>query len=429
MKVRFVNIVFLTLSFTLQLTSIVNSQKIDLKQEAKKAFKAENYPGAISLLKQALAENQDDAEIFYLLGYYTHYLSNDSRPLANYSEEMSDQILDYLFQAVKMKPDYGNAYYFIGAEYGARFGQALQNKDIQKMRGALLTGREKGGFPDWLLEYGRNTLRSCQLNAILFTGGDSEINPIRYLQIIEGYRTDVLHIPIPLLRAPWFVLILKNGLENIYAPAPISWSQEQILSMHPYKWKTNIIKIPFSKDDFRKYQFVSKDGVMNWTVEPDLSSNSRTYLSPRRALIVDIIETNRWQRPVYFTVGCREEFKANLGEFMQICGMVYKVLPINTKEYNLALYPEKVEAVLLQPNHFRDFKDVKQHDMPRASRLLNNYRSILFKLANHYIANGDNKKALNIFDFGDMYLPEDIFPILPAVKKALQKIRAELKSH
>jgi len=404
------------------------AQEVNLKQKAIGEFENGDYSKAISLLKQVASENPNDAEIYYYLGYYTHYLCYDSRPLTGYSEKKSDEILKYLHKARELNPKYGNAYYFIGAEYGARSRNAMQKRDIKKIRKELRSGREQEGYPDWLIEYARNMLRACEPNAILFAGGDAEVNPISYLQLIEDYRRDVTVIPIALLNRPPFAMILKDGLKDAIVSAPISWSKEQILDMHPYKWKTNKIEIPIRKSQLKRSNFPQQHNVMEWELEPDLSSDSRTFLSPGRALLADIIETNRWKRPIYFSLGCSKSRMAGLDKYMQLCGLVYRLLPVETEEYDLSLNPQKIEAVLLEPEHYRYFADVKKHNMPRASRILNNYHAALLQLAYHYAETGNKDKAKEILDDMDAYMPETVFPIHPGFKKGIENLRSNLES-
>lgn len=414
------------LGLVLLLVISLQSQKVDLKQEAAVEFEKGDYPEAISLLKQVASENPNDAEINYHLGYYIHYLCYDSRPLTGYDEKWSDEILEYLNKAIILNPKFGNAYYFIGAEYGARFQNAMRERDIKKMRKELRTGREKGGYPDWLIEYARNILRSCEPDAILFTGGDAEVNPIRYLQVIEDHRKDITVIPVALLERPWFVMLLQEGFKDIFIPAPISLTQEQILDLHPYKWQTNKIKIPISRSELEKYNISPQDSIMEWELEPDLSSDSRTFLSAKRALIADIIETNRWKRPIFFTLGCSRSHMAGLDKYMKLCGLVRRLLPFETEKYGLSLNPQKIEAVLLQSEHYRYFADVKEHDMPRASRILNNYYVALLNLANHYIETGNKDRAKEILDKMEAYMPQTVFSVHAGLKRALENLRSNL---
>ncbi|MFQ5823026.1 MAG: tetratricopeptide repeat protein [bacterium] len=398
-----------------------------MKQKAVNEFENKNYPEAITLLKQAVVENPNDAEIYYYLGYFTHYLCYDSVPLTGFSIEKSDEILEYLQKAIELNPKNGNAYYFIGAEYGARFSNAMRKGDMERMRVEMQAGREKGGYPDWLIEYGQNMLRSCESNAILFTGGDADANAVWYLQFAENYRRDITAMPVALLNRPWFVLVLKLGLGDNLIAAPISWSEEQILDMHPYKWKTNKLEVSVPPSELTKYDVSLPQNVMTWELKSDLSRGSQELLSPARALIANIVKTNQWQRPIYFSVACPKAKMADLDNHLQLCGLVYKLLPVETKENALALDPETIETVLLQPDHYRDFGTVKEKDMPRASVILNNYRAVLTSLAKYYIDSGKKSKVKGVLDKMEAYLPEAVFPFHAGFNQAIETLRSQLE--
>jgi len=373
-------------------------QETNLKENALSAFRKGDYKNAIELLEQAKNNDPNDAEIFYYLGYFSHYLAYDSRPLIGYDENHSDRVLQYLNKAIELNPQFGDAYYFIGAEYGARAIQALQRDDEKKYISSYQTAYAKGAFPGWLIEYAKNTLKSCDENAILFTGGDAEFNPIQFLRLVENYRKDVTVIPIALLNRPWYVRKLRNGFGNILPKAPISFSNEQILDMHPYKWDTLTIEIPISKE-MKNELTLRQNAKMRWKLEPDLKSERRTYLSPDRAVLANIIETNNWERPIYFSLGCNPLTLAGLAEYFQLDGFVNKLLPIETKDTKHEINPDKIEKILLVASNIKNLRDVEDHDMPRVSNILLNYYSVIFKLANYYSKQNQTEKVEEILDF------------------------------
>jgi hypothetical protein len=53
-------------------------------------------------------------------------------------------------------------------------------------------------------DYGRNVLKSCERDSVLFTWGDSGAFPLWYLQTVENYRTDVILLHCPHLDAYWY---------------------------------------------------------------------------------------------------------------------------------------------------------------------------------------------------------------------------------
>jgi len=103
--------------------------------------------------------------------------------LIGYNETYSDSIINFLDKAISLNPDYRETYYWFHAEYGARAGNAIEDFKIKECKQAYETAMAKGAMPKWVLEFARNTLNSCDSNAILFTQGDITLNPISYCRL------------------------------------------------------------------------------------------------------------------------------------------------------------------------------------------------------------------------------------------------------
>ena len=388
--------------------SLLFATDIDYKAQAIEEFKNANYPKAIELLEEAKKTNPNDPEIYYYLGYFTHYLCYDSVPTTGFNQDKSDEVMQYLFKAIELNPTYGDAYYFIGAEYGVRARSFLNNGSIKKARKEYILAKEKGGLPDWLIEYGKNMLQACEPNAILITGGDADFNPIQYLQIVENYRKDVTVIPYALLERPWFLNLIKQGVPKGITPAPISWSEEQIFSAHPYKWKENTVIIPIPQRLKEKYEI---NDVFNLLIKPDLKRGSKELLSVNCAVIVDIIKTNNWERPFYFSVGCAPYMYFGLRENFQICGIVNKLLPFKVKNTKWEYDIETIETVLLNKENYEKLSTILDSDMPRISNILINYRASAFQLAAYYFYNDNKIKAKEVCNFITSTFKEEYIPL------------------
>ncbi|MCK4344142.1 MAG: hypothetical protein KAX05_02570 [Bacteroidales bacterium] len=409
---------------------VMCAQESDLKQKALEQFRKQNYPDAISLLKQALSENPDDAEIYYYLGYFSHYIVYDSRPFIKEGDKWSkEEVIKYLEKAVALNPQYGDAYYFLGAEYGARALEALRKGDIQQYRNEIINGHKANGLPDWLIEFGRNILKSCEENAILITIGDAQFNSLQYLQIIENYRKDVTVLAWGIFNRPWYVNLIKKGIPDILVNTPVSWTEDQIFDMHPYKWDTLTLEIPVSDEYIKKYFLSPKDSIMRWELKPDMSTKRGSYLSSGTALMANIIETNKWERPVFFTFGFSSSSLAGLDSYFQIHGLANKLLPFKTEETNFTYDINSTEKILLDPSSYEHFSDLKEHDMPRISPVfVYTYRNILFQLAQYYATKGNIQKAGNIISKMEKFLPETIYPIHPKFKEGIENFKNELKT-
>jgi len=386
-------------------TTQVFSQEKSLKEQALEKFEAENYNDAISLLEQALNYSPNDAEIYYYLGWFNHYRAYDSRPLKGYDYRSSERIFEYLNKAIELNPNYGDAKYFYGAECSGNAFNAMQNYDSKKIKYFYELAYKKGAYPDWLIEFGENFLSSCEQNAILFTAGNADFDVCTYLQMCSNYRKDITLIPIGNIDRPWYVSFLKKGLKNSVRSIEIKLSENQILDIHPFKWKKTDVLIDVSQQDKQEFN-LSTNYQMQWTVLPDLQSermsskieseiaSKRAYLSPRQAILLQIVEDNFSNRPIYFSNFAEVSLYGGLNEYFQNCGLVSKLTPIKTKNTDYEFDRLRVEK-LLTLNNFNRYKGIKVNNIPRISRIvLFGYANAILNLADIY-NKSNNKNELD----------------------------------
>lgn len=395
-------------------TTHLFSQKSNLKEQALIEFKAEHYDKAISLLEKALEDIKDDAEIYYYLGFFNHYRAYDSRPLKGYDFAYSQKVFTYLDKAMELDSNYSDAKYFYGVECNANAAQAKQNYDLEKLNYFYKLAYSKGAFPDWLIEFGKNLLNSCEDDAILFTGGNADYDICSYLQLHQNYRKDVTIIPIGNIDRPWLVKFLKQGLEGGVKKINLSLTEKQILNMHPYKWRTTEIKIPVSSLTLNKYK-LDESYEMFWSVEPDLTSKrqhtkiegeeaiDRSYLSPQRAILLQIVEDNFKSRPIYFTNMCNPEFYGDLNLYFRRCGLVSELTPIKTKNTEFEIDYDKIEKLLTQDN-FKQYSTILTTDIPRVSTSIFLYHGSFYTLAKYYKEQEQDEKYTKLKAFYLKYL-------------------------
>jgi len=397
------------------ISQIVISNAQSLKDQALEEFKKENYPKAIELMEAASKGSPEDAEIYYYLGFFTHYNANDSRPLKGYDTTYSQKVLHWLDKALEINPDYGDAKYFYFSECGAAALKDYQNGQFEKVRSHYEKAYARGVIPDWADELGKNMLTNCDTNAILFTHGDFPLNLCLFVQLHENFRKDISVIPLAFLDRPSFVNIINKNISlKTLRGVKTGLTEEQILDMHPSKWDTLVVNLPVPPALLIKYS-LPFNYTFNWRIDPDYFSNRmvskiegekahpRTYLSTTRAMLLNIIETNNWQRPVYFTNTFDSFFLAGLDQNLQNCGLVSRLLPMKTESTSWQTDPEALKKLIITGN-LEKFRTLINSDQPRVSGIASLYYNTYYLLAAYYYTSGKKEKIPLLIDSYKKYL-------------------------
>lgn len=396
------------------------------KEKALEAFAEDNYPLSIELLNKAREENPLDASVYYYLGYFSHYLMYDSRPFSGQTLEWSQkEVIANLDKALELDPQLGDARYFLGVEHGSRAWEYLKVVNEKLFRYEYQQAYNKGAFPPWLLEEGRNQLRICPTDAILFITGDLHFNAITWLQAFEGYRTDVSVVAIALLNRPWYLKAYRDGLQGISRSVPLSWTDTQLGEMQHFKWESQQINIPIPGHLNKKYDVDLSIDTMHWRVEPDLlSPGKRTFLSPAMAAFINIVEQNRWERPVFVTVSAISSVQ--IDNFRRQFGPLVQLMPFDTEQHELTMDDKATRDFYFNDDNFSNLPDIANNNFPRVSGVLFNHHMILLNLCKHYYDKQQWDKALEALNRIEVIFPDSILKIPKDFRQFIDELEADI---
>ncbi|MFV5686809.1 DUF2723 domain-containing protein [Flavobacterium sp. GB2R13] len=294
-------------------------------------------------------------------------------------------------------------------------------------------------------------LNSCDKDAILFTIGDNDTFPLWYAQEIEKVRTDVKIVNTSLFMTDWYIDQMKTKTYES-DPLPISFVHDEYVgdkldyvahipkvetrweikdfinfiknpkstvemqngqTIHFYP--TNKIRIPIDKNTIINNKVVSakyNDSIVPY-IDIDIKGNA---LYKNRLMMLDIVANNNWKRPIYFSGGAfDDEDYIWMKNYLQLDGMVYKLVPIRTKlnKDDNQMEMGQIDADKMYTNVMKwDWGNSESptiyHD-PETRRNSITYRMNLARLMNQLIAEGKNSKAKNIIDLAMTKMPLDKF--------------------
>jgi tetratricopeptide (TPR) repeat protein len=163
---------------------------------------------------------------------------------------------------------------------------------------------------DWVpYDYAYNLLMSCEKDGILFTNGDNDTFPLWFLQEAEGVRRDVRIVNLSLLNTHWYIKQLKD----LEPKVPISFKHSEIDALNH---ELNPIKqsIPYRMSN------------ANITVMLP-GRQEKNALRVQDKMVLNIVDSNKWRKPVYFAVTVSDDNMMGLQPYLQMQGLAYRIYP------------------------------------------------------------------------------------------------------
>lgn len=292
--------------------------------------------------------------------------------------------------------------------------------------------RSKNWVP-W--DYAYNILQSCEKDAILFTNGDNDTFPLWYMQDVAGVRRDVRVVNLSLGQTSWYIWQLKNERPWGAKQVPISFSNEMLQvpeddprSIHAEEvsqMPTVSLDVPADVMAWATHDSVKQPGKMAWTME-GMDYGGRKLIGVQHKLVRDIIETNKWQRPVYFSTSTQSDVWIGLSDYFRTEGMAYRIMPVkqgsgprSVGSMNIDVMRKcLINALPADEAHteqhygfkFRNLTNPEDFFMEDHRRLMLNYRLVYISLATEELYGQKNPQgAIAALDKMEQVISPDMF--------------------
>ena len=170
--------------------------------------------------------------------------------------------------------------------------------------------KERDKHMNWMpYDSAYNFLMSCEQNGILVTNGDNDTFPLWAIQEAFGIRKDVRIVNLSLLNTDWYIKQLKD----VEPRAPVTFSHSQIDML-------NVELNPFVEPT--PYELPNA-GLQ--VVIP--GRRQQNALRVQDKVLLNIVDSNKWRKPLYFAVTVSEDNYMGLDPYLQMQGLVYRINP------------------------------------------------------------------------------------------------------
>jgi len=185
-------------------------------------------------------------------------------------------------------------------------------------------------------DYARNVLEQLPPNAIYFTVGDNDTFPIMYLQAVEGVRPDVTNINLSIANVPDWPERLRRRDPSLRLSLDAAARQTLVAR----RWTDSLVDLPVSG---RPADFdLPPATVLPASVALHVEPVNGTHMIPAEVVLLDIIRTNGWRRPLAFATTGTQSAMEWLAPYSRLDGLYFRIVPIKNAPADAALLRENL---------------------------------------------------------------------------------------
>lgn len=173
------------------------------------------------------------------------------------------------------------------------------------------------------------------------------------------------------------------------------------------------LSIKIDKDEVLRKKVVPEDFSDRITNRMEWQLKGR-YIAKNDMIVLDLLSTNNWERPIYFAITVSRENYLNLEKYFQIHGLAYKVVPVVSDVDNGQV--TGIDVDIMFENMVNKFKwgNIEDPDVyldENNLRMLSNFRNNFARLAEELYARNKIDSARIVLDRAMKVMPPETVPV------------------
>ena len=269
-------------------------------------------------------------------------------------------------------------------------------------------------------DFGANYLKSCESQAILFSNGDNDTFPLWYNQEVEEVGTDIRVCNLSYLQTDWYISQMKRPYYESKA-LPISWEYKDFMpGKNEIARVDNRLGQPISVE--KAFNFLCSEDPRTKTREGDnyipsdqlyietpageqiLFKKKRMY-TRSEMMIMEMLSTNKWQRPIYFCATVGNDYYLGLEPYMELTGLAYQITPTRSRDGQPRVNTEKMYDNMMHKFQFGNMNIPGIYIDENLMRMCRTHRMMFAQLAEQLLRENQRDKALEVLDYAEEQLP------------------------
>lgn len=145
---------------------------------------------------------------------------------------------------------------------------------------------------------------------------------------------------------------------------------------------------------------------VDWTI-------NKSYIMKAEMMVLDILATNNWERPIYFAITVGSDSYMSLEPYFQLEGFAYRLVPIKSSNKDGQI--GRVDVDIMYENMMKKFKwgnmeNPKVYLDENNVRMIMNLRNSFARLADQLIQENRTEDALKVLERCEQLIPDKIIP-------------------